>query len=206
MRRPFVAGICGGIGSGKSAATRVFERLGAEVIDADRIAHDVLDEPPVKTAIQARFGAGVIEGGLVNRNALAALVFGDSPAKIRARRDLEAIVHPRIRFRIEAALTGFQIATTQPAVVVLDVPLLVESGLKDRCDAIVYIDAPEERRMARTLATRNWSADEHRAREAAQASAETRRAAATAVIDNRSSLADLEHACAALYRSWTAGP
>lgn len=206
MKRPFVVGISGGIGSGKSAATRAFERFGARVIDADRIVHEVLAEPAIRAAIRARFGDAAILGESVNRAVLAAAVFGTTPLQEAARRDLEAIVHPRTLLRIEDALAAHAAATPPPKVVILDVPLLLETPLRDRCEAIVFVDAPEADRLARTRATRGWTADQHRARERAQMPVDARRRAATHVIDNHGSIAELESACEALFRAWTATP
>src|SRR5262245_34686180 len=118
MRRPFVVGICGGIGSGKSEAARVFERLGARVVDADRIAHEVLRDRSVRAAVRARFGEGVMSRGAVDRRALAAAVFGGGARRAEARAALEAIVHPRIFARIETEMRRLRSGRKPPAVVV----------------------------------------------------------------------------------------
>jgi dephospho-CoA kinase len=206
MRRPFVVGICGGIGSGKSAAARVFERLGARVADADRIAHELLSEPEVRALVRARFGEAVMAGGAVDRKALAAAVFGGSARHDEDRQALEAILHPRILGRIESELRRARAETPPPPVFVIDAPLLTESPLRTMCDEIVYVDAPEDARLARTRVERNWTAEEHRAREKAQADLDRRRRAASRVLDNRGTVQDLERACASLYAAWTRGP
>jgi dephospho-CoA kinase len=202
MRRPFVVGICGGIGSGKSAVARAFERRGARVLDADRTAHEVLTEPDVRDRIRAEFGEKVLNGGAVDRGALARLVFGDSPGHAAARSALEAIVHPRILARLEADLAAIRALPSPPAVVVIDAPLLTESPLRAACDEIVFVDAPEAARLARTRAERRWDPADHRARERAQTDLERRRNSATRVIDNSGTPEDLERACDALYQSW----
>jgi dephospho-CoA kinase len=204
MKRPFVVGICGGIGSGKSSAARAFERLGARVIDADRIAHQVLMEPEVRVAVRARFGEAVMRGGEVNRGALAQAVFGESKSHDEARAALQAIVHPPILARIEAELQRIRASASPPAVVVIDAPLLTETPLKTASDEIVFVESPETMRMARTKTERNWAAEHHRAREKAQASLDARRRSATQVLVNDGTLEDLERACAALYATWTA--
>jgi dephospho-CoA kinase len=205
MRRPYVVGICGGIGSGKSAVARNFERLGARVLDADRVAHEVLTEPPVRDRIRARFGDRVLARGEVDRPALAREVFGDSPAHAASRAALEAIVHPRILARMEAELAEIRALPSPPPVVVIDAPLLTESPLLAACDEIVFVDAPEAARLARTRAERKWDEAQHRARERAQPALARRRQAATHLLDNSGSPEDLQRACAALFQKWTAG-
>jgi dephospho-CoA kinase len=205
MRRPFVVGICGGIGSGKSTAARVFARLGARVIDADRLAHEVLTEPEVRAAVRDRFGEQVMRQGDVNRGALQLAVFGVTPGHDEARAALQAIVHPRILARIDADLLSARSEAAPPEVVVIDAPLLTEGPLRKICDAIVFVEAPEAVRIARTKAERNWQAEHHRLREKAQSSVEAKRGAATVVLENRGTVQDLERACEALYRGWVGG-
>jgi dephospho-CoA kinase len=204
MKRPLVVGICGGIGSGKSAAARVFERLGAKVIDADRIAHEVLTEPGIRGAVRTRFGKEVMLNDEVNRGALAQAVFGETSRHDEARSALQAIVHPRILARIEAELQTFRSAPNPPRVVIIDAPLLTETTLKTACDEIVFVEASEEARMARTRSERSWAPEHHRAREKAQASLDQRLKAASRVLVNNGSVEDLERACEALYKTWTA--
>ncbi len=165
-----VLGLVGRIGAGKSTVARLFARLGAHVIDADRIAHEVLREDAVKAAVAARFGPGVVGAdGEVDRRGLAGLVFGDEPKHAAALAALEAIVHPRVRGRIAAELARLRHAAEgAPAggVVVLDVPLLVQAGWADACDRLVVVECAEEVRSER-LAARGWTATEREAREAA---------------------------------------
>jgi dephospho-CoA kinase len=205
MRRPFVVGICGGIGSGKSAAARIFERLGARVIDADRIAHAVLGEPSVIAAVRARLGDAVMTvGGEIDRQALARRVFGDGAGPTEARRTLESIVHPIILARILSDLREARSSPRPPGVVVIDAPLLLGSPLQAECDEIVFVDAPEDVRLARTAA-RGWTPEEHRARERAQGDLAARKRAATRVLANRGALGDLESAAATLHAAWVRG-
>jgi dephospho-CoA kinase len=166
---PLVLGLVGRIGAGKSTVARLFAARGAHVIDADRIAHDVLREDDVKAEDAARFGAGVVDadGGL-DRRRLAALVFGTAPGSVAALAGLEAIVRPRVRRRIAADLERLRRAdaTAGRAVVVLDVPLLVQAGWADACDRLVVVECAEEVRRAR-LAARGWTEAEQEARETA---------------------------------------
>lgn len=165
-----VIGLVGRIAAGKSTVARAFERHGAVIIDADRIAHAVLGEPDVIGEIVARFGPGVRdEGGAVNRPALARLVFGPTPAHDQALRDLEGIVRPRIRGQIESRLrdTDDLPASKQDGgVVVLDVPLLMQAGWDRRCDRIVEVVCDEPTRQRR-LDARGWPAEQRAARERA---------------------------------------
>lgn len=140
-----VIGIIGRIGAGKSTVARLLADHGARVIDADRIAHDVLLEADVREAIVVRYGPGVITAGAtpgtasIERKALAAMVFGPTIAHRQALADLEAIVHPRVHRRMEALLAEVVAAErtgTPESIVVLDVPLLVRGGWLDRLSLI----------------------------------------------------------------------
>ena len=138
-----VIGLHGKIGAGKSTVAGMFADLGATVVDADALAHEVLAESDARAEIVARFGAGVLDAaGNVRRPALAERVFGTTAAHAAALRDLEAIVHPRVRRRIEArlhALRREEEAGGGRRVAVLDVPLLVQSGWAAACDLIVAV-------------------------------------------------------------------
>ena len=155
-----VIGLLGRIGAGKSTVARMFADLGAEVVDADAVAHAVLDEPEVRAAVVARFGAGVVGAdGRVARAALAALVFGPTPEQAAALTDLEAIVHPPVRQRITARLAAGRAAEQadgRPRVMVLDVPLLVHGGWGAASDRIVRVECEDSVRRARLVA-RGWS-------------------------------------------------
>jgi dephospho-CoA kinase len=164
-----VVGLVGKIGAGKSTVARAMADLGAEVIDADRIAHDVLSEPEVAAVIAARYGGEVLDAaGAIRRPALAGLVFGPTPAHEAALAALEAIVHPRVRRRIDERLAA--IAAEQPVsertVVVLDVPLLMQAGWDARCDRLVEVVCDEAERRRR-LDRRGWPEPQRRARERA---------------------------------------
>jgi len=181
----FTVGLTGGIGSGKSEVCRMLAELGAVVVDADRLAHEALapGAPGLGHVVEA-FGRAVLaaDGGL-DRGALAELVFRD-PA---ARRRLEAIVHPIVADRSAQLLA----AAAPDAIVVHDVPLLVERDLAGGYDLVVVVDAPEAVRLRRVVAARGLSPDDVKARMAAQASREHRLAVADVVLDNSGTLADL---------------
>lgn len=164
-----VIGLVGRIGAGKSTVARAMADLGAEVIDADRIAHEVLAEPEVVAAIAARYGAGVIDAaGAVRRPLLADKVFGPTPAHDAALADLEAIVHPRVRRRIDERLAAVAAAgpVGEPMVVVLDVPLLMQAGWDRRCDRLVRVECDEVER-GRRVDRRGWPPSQRQARERA---------------------------------------
>ncbi len=171
-------GLTGGIGSGKSTVAQRLIDLGAVVVDADRLAREVV-EPGSDglREIAARFGEAVVDDtGALNRAALGALVFADPVA----RADLEAITHPLIATRT-AELVG---QAPQEAVVVHDVPLLVEKHLGTAYHLVVVVAADEGTRVKRLMQTRGMTEDDARSRIAAQASDEQRHAAADVWLDN----------------------
>lgn len=165
-----IIGLLGRIGAGKSTVARRFAEHGAHVIDADRIAHEVLGDDDVVRQLVDRFGPAVVDAeGRVRRRAVADRVFGSSPDHARALEWLEALVHPRVRGRIAATLEAIRTHERDvggQSVVVLDVPLLVQSGWADRCDRLVAVSCPDDIR-SRRLADRHWSPAEQQAREAA---------------------------------------
>lgn len=165
-----VIGLHGKIGAGKSTVARMFADLGATVIDADALAHAVLAEPDARDEIVARFGAAVLDdAGAIRRAPLAERVFGPTPGHAAALRDLEAIVHPRVRRRIEARLDALRQEEAHDGrrhVAVLDVPLLVQSGWAAACDVVVAVGCDELARRGR-LAARGWPDGQAAARERA---------------------------------------
>jgi dephospho-CoA kinase len=161
-----IIGLIGRIGAGKSTVAQRFAMHGAHVIDADRIAHEVLEEGDVVRQIVDRFGVDMLDAdGRIRRRAIADRVFGPMPDHARALEWLEALVRPRVRSRIEAQLVALR-ARDGDTVVVLDVPLLVQAGWADRCDRLVVVSCSEEIRQQR-LAARHWSRAEQEARETA---------------------------------------
>jgi dephospho-CoA kinase len=177
-------GLTGGIGSGKSTVSALLASRGAVVIDADRIAREVVEPgTPGLAAVVEAFGAEVLTGdGSLDRPALAAIVFADP----EARRRLDGVVHPLVRSR------SAQIAAAVPddAVVVHDVPLLVETGQAASYDLVLVVEADPEVRVQR-LVRRGLAEADARARMAAQADDEQRRAVADVVLDNSGTEAQL---------------
>ncbi|MCM0674418.1 dephospho-CoA kinase [Micromonospora phytophila] len=189
-----MVGLTGGIGSGKSAvAARLAER-GAVVIDADRVAREVVAPGTEGLAeIVAAFSERVLDpAGALDRAALGAVVFADESA----RRRLEAITHPRVRARTAALVA----AAAPDAVVVNDVPLLVEVGLAPTYHLVVVVQAAVATRLARLARDRGMERAEAERRIAAQADDARRRAAADVVLTNDGSLAELHAAVDALWR------
>jgi dephospho-CoA kinase len=171
-------GLTGGIGSGKSTVSGRLAEHGATIIDADRIAREVVEPGSVGLArVVEAFGDGVLApDGALDRAALATVVFADDAA----RQKLNGIVHPLIGART-AELTS---AAPKDAVLVHDVPLLVENGLAPMYHLVVVVDAPVPERIARLVRTRGMTEDEVRARIAAQADEQRRRAVADVWLDN----------------------
>ena len=154
-------GIIGRIGAGKSTVARLLTEHGARVIDADRIAHEVLQDADVRRLLVERFGPELItrsqplNAADIDRKALAGIVFGPTAVHRKALADLEAIVHPRVHARMETLLddiAGQEHSDGVEKVVVLDVPLLVRGGWLDRCDRIVVLECPDDVRRARIAA------------------------------------------------------
>jgi dephospho-CoA kinase len=170
-------GLTGGIGSGKSTVSRLLAERGAVIVDADQIAREVVEPgTPGLAAVVDAFGQDVLAAdGSLNRPALAAIVFADPEARGR----LDGIVHPLVRAR-----AGEVEAQAAPdAVVVHDIPLLVETGQAGSYDLVLVVEADPEIRVRR-LVGRGLSEDDARARIAAQATDEQRRAVADVVLDN----------------------
>ena len=178
-------GLTGGIGSGKSTVSARLAELGARIVDADAIVRAVqAPGTEVFAAIVDRFGAGVVaEDGCLDRPALAALVF-NHPDELKA---LNAIVHPAVGAGIAEALAA---AAETDDVVILDVPLLVESG-RDDMAAMVVVDLDPEVAVARLVQHRGFTEEDARARISRQASREDRLAKADQVLDNSGSVEDL---------------
>ena len=170
-------GLTGGIGSGKSTVSALLAARGAVIIDADRIAREVVEPgTPGLARIVEAFGDGVLAvDGSLDRAALAAVVFADPDA----RRRLDGIVHPLVRARA----TELAAAAPPDSVVVNDVPQLVETGQASSYDLVLVVEADPATRVSR-LVQRGLTAEDARARIAAQASDGQRRAVADVILDN----------------------
>ncbi|MBI4757061.1 MAG: dephospho-CoA kinase [Betaproteobacteria bacterium] len=193
---PFVVGLTGGIGSGKSTVAKHFMDRGARVVDTDAIAHELT--APGGAAIEAirrEFGAWAIApDGALDRPAMRRHVF----ARLEARRTLEAILHPLIRAEAQRLC-----AASRAPYVVLVVPLLVESGdYAQRCNRVLVVDCDEQTQVARVVARSGMSPAQVRAIMATQASREQRLAAAHDVVDNSGDPGRLEGVVDRLHRQY----
>ncbi|MCL2542902.1 MAG: dephospho-CoA kinase [Nocardioidaceae bacterium] len=178
-------GLTGGIASGKSTVAATLVELGAVVIDADKLAREVVAKgtPGLAEVVEA-FGPEVLTpDGELDRPRLGSIVFGD-PARLKV---LEGITHPRV-FELYVEREA---AAPPDAIVVHDIPLLVESGRASEFDAVIVVDAPEELQVERMVRDRGMSEADARARIAAQAGREQRRAVATYLIENTGTREDL---------------
>jgi dephospho-CoA kinase len=184
-------GLSGGVGSGKSTVAAMLAEHGAVVIDADAIAREVVEPgTPGYDAVVAEFGDTIVRDGRLDRPALAKIVFNDDAARGR----LNAIVHPLVGERTAQLMAE----APEDAVVVYDVPLLVESGLAAGFDKVVIVLAPQDVRLSR-LAARGMPAEDARARMAKQASDDERRAVADELVTNDGSRQELQAQVDALW-------
>jgi len=193
--------LTGGIGSGKSTVSALLAQKGAVVIDADAIAREIVEpgEPALDEVVRA-FGAAVLSAdGSLNRAALAAIVFADADALVT----LNSITHPRIAARSSELIS----AAPADAVIVYDMPLLVEQGGDALLgwDVVVVVDAPDDVRLVR-LVQRGMDEEDARARMAAQTSREERLSAADWLIDNSGDLSALTAQVEGLWAHLTASP
>lgn len=181
-----VLGVTGGIGAGKSTVARLLAERGARVLDADEIVRELYAGGELPRRIAARFGPGVLAAdGSVDRATLARVAFADHAA----RRDLEALVHPEVRRRVETELRAWR-REGFAGVAVVDAALLVEATPPYPLDALLVVSAPEDVRVAR-LEARGVTRAEARRRMSAQISDEARAARADVVIVNDGSLEEL---------------
>jgi len=190
--RPLWVGLTGGIASGKSTVADLFAELGVTIIDTDIIAREVvMPGQPALAEVRAEFGDSIMSAdGTLDRAALRALVFADG----RARRRLEAILHPRIQ---QATLRQTQRAGGDYQLIV--VPLLAESPLKSYLDRILVVDCDEDTQIRRLLERDTETEEQARRMLAAQSSREERLVIADDIINNDGDLADTSKQVAALH-------
>lgn len=189
-----LVGLTGGIGSGKSTVARMLAERGAVIIDADTFAREALDlGTPGFDSVVAAFGTEILApDGAIDRAALGRRVFGDDGAL----RTLEAIVHPHVRASIARGIAA-QAETDH--VIVVDSPLIVETGQRDMFPVLIVVVAPEDQQVAR-LARRGLTEDEARSRIQAQLPTQDKAAVADVVLDNGGTLTDLETRVEGLWR------
>lgn len=185
--RPLLIGLTGGIASGKSVVSQMLSELGAIIVDADKIARDAVAKGSNGLAqVVEAFGSEILtEDGNLNRPALGAKIFADE----ELRETLNEIVHPIVRAESARLVDN----APQDAVVVQDIPLLVETGQAGNFDLVLVVQAPEEERIRRMVEDRNLSQGEAESRIAAQATDEQRAAVADVVIENSGTFDELRH-------------
>jgi dephospho-CoA kinase len=200
--RLFRIGLVGRAGSGKTTVARVLASDGAEVIEADRVGHQVTDQDPeVRAALEREYGPDVYRGdGTLDRARVAARVFTDPEARAR----LDRLVHPRIVRRIHDRFQALADAGWQ-GVVLVDAALMLEWGLERDLDAVIAVVAPESVQRARLAAARGWSEDEAARRIAVQRSNQAFAEAADVTIENTGSEDDLARAARAAVAQLIAG-
>jgi dephospho-CoA kinase len=190
----YLIGLTGNIATGKSTVAKMLEELGAIVIDADALVHE-LQQPgtPVYKDIVAAFGPGILDrAGEIDRKALGSIVFAD-PEKLRT---LESIVHPAVL--IESAR---RIAEAPTPIVVYEAIKLIEAGRAEMCDALWVVTARSDVQLQRLMRDRHMSEAEARQRIEAQPPQSEKVARATVVIDNSDTLDDTQRQVVAAYRA-----
>jgi dephospho-CoA kinase len=195
----FVIAVTGGIASGKSTFCRLLAREpGVRLLDSDGCVHALLaDDRGVREAVTSAFGAGVLDAdGRIDRARLGELVF-DDPQRLRA---LEAIVHPPVRARLAQAVERLK-RDPQVAIVLVEIPLLAESGVPAWCDRVVAIEATHAVRLER-LRLKGWTKRAAELRMARQADDERRRAVADEVVRNDGDEVELARIARERLRVW----
>jgi len=190
-----VIGLTGGIACGKSTVAKMLTDLGSIIVDADKIAREVV-EPGQAGLLQIvdRFGEGVLfEDGTLNRKALGAIVFSDSSA----RQDLNQILHPLIRQVMKERKE--QALALNPPLVVLDIPLLFESKLQPMVEQVVVVYTPRKLQLQRLMERDQISMQEAEQRIASQMDIEKKKELADFVIDNSGSLEDTKRQVEAIF-------
>lgn len=191
-----VAGLTGGIASGKSTVSALLAGFGAQIIDADRLAHaSVAPGAPAYAQVVAHFGRGILnpDGG-IDRRRLAGVVFNDPGA----RRRLEAMVHPHVKDATERRLAEIRRSRPQ-AVVILDVPLLFESGMDAGLAEVIVVWVPEAVQVARLIARDRLTPVEALARIRSQMPIERKKRLATTLIDNTGPIEDTRRQARQVY-------
>jgi len=186
-RKKPVIGILGGIGSGKSTVAAEFARLGCAVIDADKIAHELLGESEVKEKVVTAFGSEILDSaGKIDRKKLAEIAFGDA-AKLT---QLNKFIHPVVIERAEALIEHYNRQNTVKAIV-LDMPLLAEVGWDKRCDKLIFVHCDRAKRVERAKKKGLFDKNQLKIMENFQFSLDNKADIAENTIDNNSGFSAL---------------
>lgn len=181
-----IIGVTGGIGSGKSLVANILKENGCVVADADENTKVVLQRKEVQQQLVEWWGAEALDdNGNVDRAFVASIVFNEEKEMNR----LESLVHPLVRKLQEET---FNNAPKDAIGLVIDAPLLMESGLDTLCDAIIFVDSPFETRLKRVVEHRSWNEEQLRKREASQIGLDTKRSSADHIIINDGDIAHIE--------------
>ena len=181
-----IIGITGGIGSGKSLVANFLQDNGCVVADADANTKIVLARGEVQQLLIDWWGDKVIDSsGDINGSFVASIVFSDA----KARERLESLIHPLVRELQEKA---FNSAPNNTIALVIDAPLLMESGLDQQCDVVIFVACPFETRLKRVIDSRGWNEEQLRNREVVQIGLDTKRSSADHIIINDGDIAYLE--------------
>jgi dephospho-CoA kinase len=192
-----VLGLTGGIGSGKSMVARMFAQLGADVIDADQLAREVVEPgQPALAEIVTAFGQDILlPDGRLNRSKLAGIIFADAGARAR----LNAITHPKIRERMDAEIAARRSGT---GVLIVDIPLLYENARTGTVETVIVVWVDPETQLRRLQERDGLTAEEARQRIAAQMPLDEKRTRADLVVDNSGSRESTRRQVEAIYRRY----
>ncbi|MDP7005597.1 MAG: dephospho-CoA kinase [Phycisphaerales bacterium] len=182
-----IIGLIGGIGSGKSTIASVLKTNGCVIADADENTSVVLKDSEVRDQLVQWWGKEILNiDGHVNRKEVSGIVFNDEDE----RKKLETLIHPRVMAMQEAQ---FLAAPSETIALVIDAPLLIESGLDSICDAVIFVDASKETRLQRVINNRGWSEDELEKREYSQLPLDMKRKKADYVVVNEGDLNEVHN-------------
>jgi dephospho-CoA kinase len=193
--KKLVIGIVGGIGSGKSTVAAEFAKLGCKTIDADKIAHELLEVSPVKEKIVASFGQVVLDSaGKIDHSKLADIAFSDAD-KLSA---LNKIIHPFVLKRAQELIKQYN-CQNQVKAIVLDMPLLMEVGWAKRCDKLIFVDCRRQLRAERAKKLGIFNENQQKIRENFQISLDNKANTADNIIDNNSGFSELAEQIADIF-------
>ncbi|MDD5558065.1 dephospho-CoA kinase [Candidatus Methylomirabilis sp.] len=194
--RMMVLGLTGGICSGKSTVAEMFQRLGATVIDADQVAHELVEpDQPLFEAVASAFGREIVGAdGRIDRRRLGTMVFADH----EARRRLEAILHPAIIEECERRIRQAEVSGT--SICLVNAALLIESGWHARCDAVILVEASEAIQLDRLVRSRGLSRGEALLRIRSQMPQHEKRCHVHYVIENDGPLKEAERQVKAVWK------
>ena len=175
-------GIAGGVGSGKSSVAAILAQLGCVVCDSDGLARESFRDPAIHDEIVSWWGRGVLdESGQIDRGEVARIVF----SRPDQRQRLESLVHPWIETRHRKL---FEQAPPETRALVIDAPLLFETGLDRECDAVIFVETDPARRLARLTSSRGWDESQWKKREESQLSLDDKRTRSDYVVINNGDL------------------